>query len=233
MGISEDYRFEGADFLELGAGLMPNYNASIAEMVRRYSAGARDVLDFGAGIGTLSAVVRALGLDPVCLEPDARQRRELERQGFRTVASLTDLEDASLDYIYSSNVLEHIENDVETLVGLRRLLRPGGLLFLYVPAFQSLYSAMDRAVGHVRRYDRTMLDQRLRAAGFTVEHVHYADVLGYFVTRIFMLVGNDTEKINPFTMKAYDRFIFPAGRVIEKLIRVPVGKNVVGVARNN
>jgi SAM-dependent methyltransferase len=232
MSQSEGYKFEGAEILQLGAGVMPNYNRSIAEMVRRYGAGARDVLDFGAGIGTLSETVRELGIAPLCLEPDARQRAELDRRGFRTVASLAEIGDGSLDYIYSSNVLEHIQDDVETLIELRRALRAGGRLFLYVPAFQSLYSAMDRAVGHVRRYERATLDEKLRAAGFTVESLYYADVLGFFVTRLFMAVGNDTDKINPLTMNVYDRFIFPIGRLIERLGRMPVGKNVVAIARN-
>ena len=231
MSASDGYEYEGAKILQLG-NVLPNYNRSIAVMACRYGAGARDVLDFGAGIGTLSQTVRELGLAPLCLEPDARQRAELDRLGFQTVASLAGVPDGSLDYIYSSNVLEHIEDDVAALIELRRKLRAGGRLLLYIPAFQSLYSAMDRAVGHYRRYDRAMLGQKLRDAGFVVEELYYADVLGYFVTRLFMAIGNDTDKINPFTLTVYDRVIFPIGQVIEKLMRVPVGKNVVGVARN-
>jgi SAM-dependent methyltransferase len=231
MIAGEEYEYVGAEILQLG-NLLPNYNRSIAIMVKRYGAGSRDVLDFGAGIGTLSRTVRELGLTPICLEPDASQRGELERLGFRTAASLDDIGDGSLDYIYSSNVLEHIEDDVAALIDLRRKLRPNGRLLLYIPAFQSLYSAMDRAVGHFRRYDRAMLGVKLRAAGFAVDDMYYADVLGYFVTRIFQLIGNDTGKINAFTLSTYDRLIFPVGQVIEKIMRVPVGKNIVGVARN-
>lgn len=232
MTESGEYRFEGAEILQLGAGMMPNYDRSIAGMVRRYAKDAHDILDFGAGIGTLSEAVRRVGLMPLCLEPDAQQRAELERRGFPTVASLDEVPEGSLDYIYSSNVLEHIENDVETLSALRQKLRGGGRVFLYVPAFQSLYSAMDRAVGHVRRYDRAMLSEKLRAAGYVVEDTYYADVLGYFVTRLFMALGNNTDKINTFTLRTYDRFIFPAGHLIERLVRCPVGKNVVAIARN-
>jgi SAM-dependent methyltransferase len=230
MSTTVDYEFEGAAILQMG-DLLANYDRSIAVMVCRYAAGARDVLDFGAGIGTLSETVRKMGLVPLCLEPDGRQRAVLDGRGFKTVASPGEIGDESLDYIYSSNVLEHIENDVEALVELRRKLRPGGRLFLYIPAFQSLYSAMDRAVGHVRRYERSMLEQKLRDAGYVVEQSYYADFFGYFVTRIFKAIGDDTGKINPFTLKVYDRLIFPVGHFIEKLVRVPVGKNVVAVAR--
>jgi SAM-dependent methyltransferase len=229
---TEEFSYDDAGFLELGAGLLPNYNRSIAEMVCRYGAGASRSLDFGAGLGTLTVDVRAGGLDPICFEPDARQRAELVRRGFRTVDSLDDIPEGSLDYIYSSNVLEHIEDDVAALAQLRSKLRPGGRLFLYIPAFQSLFSSMDRAVGHHRRYERAMLAEKLRSAGFRVEDTYYADVLGYFVTRIFQAAGDDTGKINPFTMRVYDTLIFPVGRVIERLTRVPVGKNVVAVAKN-
>jgi SAM-dependent methyltransferase len=231
MSVNGGYEYEGADILQL-ANVLPNYNRAIAVMACRHGVGAHDVLDFGAGIGTLSEAVRDLGLKPLCLEPDARQRDELVRRGFQAIASLADVPDASLDFIYSSNVLEHIDDDVATLIELRRKLRIGGRLFLYIPAFQALFSAMDRAVGHFRRYDRTMLDDKLRAAGFAVEDIYYADVLGYFVTRLFLAIGNDTNKINPFTLTVYDRAIFPIGQVIEKLMRVPVGKNIVGVACN-
>jgi len=231
MAASDGYVYEGAEILALGDALR-NYNRSIAVLVHRHGAGARDVLDFGAGIGTLSQAVRELGLTPVCLEPDAQQRGELDRRGFSTVASLADVADASLDYIYSSNVLEHIEDDVATLIELRQKLRPQGRLLLYVPAFQSLYSAMDKAVGHFRRYDRLTLGDKLRGSGFAIEQLYYADVLGYFVTRLFKSVGDDTGKINTFTLSAYDRVIFPVGQLIEKIGRVPVGKNIVGIARN-
>jgi SAM-dependent methyltransferase len=231
MNTGDAYEYEGAQILQLG-NVMPNYNRSIAVMACRYGAGAHNVLDFGAGIGTLSETVRDLGLSPLCLEPDANQRTELHRRGFQTVATLDQIGDGTLDYIYSSNVLEHIADDVAVLKTLRRKLRSGGSLFLYIPAFQSLYSSMDKAVGHHRRYDRKMLRAKLTAAGFQVDDLYYADVLGYFVTLLFKAVGNDNGKINPFTLGFFDRVVFPLGQLIEKCVRVPVGKNVVGVARN-
>ena len=226
------YEYEATHWLELGADVLPNYNGSIIAMVRRYAAGAADVMDFGAGIGTLSAAMRAAGLEPLCLEPDVRQRAELVRRGFKTVAALADIPDHSLDYIYSSNVLEHIEDDVQALTDLRRKLRPGGRLFLYIPAFQSLYSSLDEFVGHFRRYDKVMLNQKLLQSGYGVEQLYYADVLGYFVTRLYKLIGNNTNKINPFTLRLFDRIVFPVGTMIERVVKVPVGKNIVGVARN-
>ena len=171
------------------------------------------------------------GFDPICLEPDPEQRAELQRRGLTVAAGLSEVASESLDYIYSSNVLEHIEDDVATLRELRGKLRNGGRLLLYLPAFQSLFSSMDELVGHHRRYDKRMLADKLRAAGFTVEDTFYADVLGYFATLAYRMLGNRTANINGTSMRTYDRFIFPVGRAIESVVRVPVGKNVVGIAR--
>jgi SAM-dependent methyltransferase len=227
---TDGYKYEGTDYLEIGEDALRNYNASIAAMVVRYGAGAAGVMDFGAGIGTLADLVRARGIVPLCVEPDPGQRAALERRGFRTAASLAAVADGSLDFIYSSNVLEHIADDVQALRELRAKLRPGGRLFLYVPAFQSLFSSLDVTVGHHRRYDRAMLGAKLRDAAFAVDDLYYADVFGYFVTAIFKLVGNTMSNANPVTLRIYDRLIFPVGRIVERVMRVPVGKNIVALA---
>jgi SAM-dependent methyltransferase len=227
-----EYKFEATDCLQQGEALMKNYNAAIAKMAVRYGAGSTSVMDFGAGIGTLAELVRLEGLDPLCLEPDANQRAELQRRGFTTVANLEDVSDGSLDYVYSSNVLEHIEDDVRALIDLRRKLVRGGKVFFYVPAFPSLYSNLDVVAGHYRRYVRKTLGAKLRDAGFAVDHIYYADFFGYFVTALFRVIANDTSNANSLTLGIYDRIIFPASRLVERVIRVPVGKNIVAVATN-
>ena len=47
--------------------------------------------------------------------------------------TVSDLEDDSLDYVFSSHCLEHIENWRETLREWIEKLKPGGILFLYLP----------------------------------------------------------------------------------------------------
>ncbi len=229
---TESYEFEATHLLKLAETSLQNYNNSIASMICRYAGSARDIMDFGAGIGFLTGKVRARGLNPSCVELDRSNRATLIQIGFPTVATLEEVPLGSLDFIYSSNVLEHIEDDVETLIALRERLRPGGGLLLYVPAFQSLYSSMDKQVGHFRRYDRASLGDKLREANFKIEDMFYTDVLGYFATRAFQLSGNNMSHASLLSLQIYDRFVFPVGHLIERLVRVPVGKNIVAVARN-
>lgn len=47
--------------------------------------------------------------------------------------SIADFEDGSLDYIFSSHCLEHIESWQQALHEWVRKLKPGGIIFLYLP----------------------------------------------------------------------------------------------------
>jgi SAM-dependent methyltransferase len=73
------------------------------------------------------------------------------------------------DLIGAFDVIEHIPEDVETLIALRRLLTPNGELMLTVPAHQYLWSYFDEAAFHCRRYSAEELRVKLNEAGFTVE----------------------------------------------------------------
>src|SRR5204863_4544693 len=76
------------------------------------------------------------------------------------------------------NVLEHIEDDVEALRNMHKLLKSGGKLVLYVPANPRLYCEIDRGVGHFRRYLHDELVDKMRRAGFKIAHSRHHNILG-------------------------------------------------------
>lgn len=71
-------------------------------------------------------------------------------------ASVTDLPfpDASYDIVTCFDVIEHVEDDFKSVEELVRVCRPGGTVFLTVPAFMSLWSDHDRVNHHYRRYEK-------------------------------------------------------------------------------
>jgi SAM-dependent methyltransferase len=77
-------------------------------------------------------------------------------------------EDGSVDAVASINVLEHVPDDAAALVEIRRVLRPGALAAIVVPAGPGLYDYYDRMLGHERRYAHGELPARARAAGLDV-----------------------------------------------------------------
>src|SRR5262249_47303692 len=155
-GMTEAY--SGVDNLEVMAEAI-NYNAFLHALVARAGASAMRgaVVDFGAGGGLFADQARHGAGRLTCVEPDTGLRQSLAARGHAAIADIAALPEASQDYVYSLNVLEHIEDDAAALRALHRVLKPGGRLLMYTPAFQLLFSAMDRKVGHHRRYTRGQL----------------------------------------------------------------------------
>ena len=218
--------YTGTDNLEVMAEAV-NYNAFLhAQVAARARKGDR-ILDFGAGIGTFARELARRGHAVACLEPDAAQAQRLVDDGLRVVGDLAELPEASLDYIYTLNVLEHIDDDGAALRAIASRLRPGGRLLAYVPAFQVLYSSMDRKVGHVRRYRREGLARVVRDAGLDNVVARYVDSLGFLAALAYRVVGNDDGTIDRRALRTYDRFVFPASRVLDRLAGRWFGKNVL------
>jgi SAM-dependent methyltransferase len=132
-----------------------------------------DVLDGGAGQGTMSRRLAELGFEVTSTDasPAAVAALRERAPGHVVEADLTALpfEDASFDAAVLGEVLEHIEDDHVALAEVARVLRAGGVLTLSVPANPKLFGPSDVWAGHVRRYTRPELLEACAAAGFTVQ----------------------------------------------------------------
>jgi hypothetical protein len=109
---------------------------------------------------------------------------------------------------------------------------PGGTFVVFVPALPWLYSALDRAVGHYRRYEKPHLEGLLRAGRFDVVKSRYMDCIGVLPWYLLNVVGGRTS-INPRLAHLYDSWLVPVTRWIEELQNPWFGKNVLIVARKN
>jgi putative flippase GtrA/precorrin-6B methylase 2 len=207
-----------------------NYNAYLTDLVRSYAKGGT-VLDFGAGTGTFAESLTCDGQQVLCVESDTYLRGKLHAKGFTVFEDLADIAVASLDYVYSLNVLEHIEDDQDILRQLEQRLRPGGRMLLYVPAFQVLFSAMDAKVGHFRRYRRQQLIAQVRQAGFEVVTSRYVDSMGFVATLLYKALGGNSGSLDARSVRLYDKFVFPVSRCLDHVTGGLFGKNLLVVAR--
>ena len=224
------FAYSGVATLEAMAEAV-NYNTFLLGLVTAQVNADDDILDFGAGTGALARPLIAAGYRVTCVEPDNKLRAGLEAAGFAAHASLSMCPDEQFDAIYTFNVLEHIADDAGALAALSQRLKPGGRLLVYVPAFQVLYSSMDRLVGHFRRYRKSGLRQAIGAAGLRVDSIGYVDSLGFFAGLLFRAIGNDQGTINRRGLIAYDRGAFPLSRRVDRLTGRWLGKNLFAVAR--
>ena len=223
--------YYGGKELESNEDHLPRYNEFIVKKFIQYSnlpflntmISSQRILDFGAGTGTLAVIYKRLtGRRVECFEIDKAQFEETKKKGFVSWNSFAQIL-GKYDYIYSSNVLEHIENDLKCLSDLREILAPGCRLSIYVPAFNILFSDLDRSVGHYRRYSRKELKNKVIESGLKVVTCQYVDSLGFFASLFIKIFG--WRKIGNIggsaSLKLYDKVIFPVSRIID---RVTCGK---------
>jgi len=157
----------------------------VGEWIRRVRPPGPDdvLLDCGAGTGLfakeMEASCRVLVLD------DHEEALRLLRMRFRPdqILSLAGdrvpLPDGSLEYVTALDVLEHVPDDVAVVRGFHRLLKPGGLAVVTVPASMALWSDWDVALHHFRRYDRAQLRALFPADAWELVYVNYTNVVVY------------------------------------------------------
>jgi len=136
-----------------------------------------EILDIGCGTGlTMMGLKRfgaVVGLDS---SPKAvgyaRSRGAQVYQG-TLPNDLPPAWQEKFDLITLLDVLEHIEDDVQALASIHRMLKKGGLLICTVPAYPFLWSGHDRINGHKRRYMRSELTTKVEQAGFLIKKISY------------------------------------------------------------
>jgi SAM-dependent methyltransferase len=235
----ENSNYSGVNELYMAENFLKNYSSHIVDLICRFSeidfTENTRVVEFGAGTGQLAIqFFRATTIKPVCIEIDPTLRFQLTAKSLIAFASVKDLDGTPPDLIYTSNVLEHIENDTQVLIDLRKSLSAGGSLAIYVPAIPLLFGEMDRRVGHFRRYTRGELVFKLFQAGFEIEHIRFVDSLGVLATLITNLLGykNRYGLGGKFSMIFYDNVLFKISRVLDFLgFRFFLGKNLFVIAK--
>lgn len=223
-------QYSGVDILEALLEAK-KYNDFLINEVVKGAKGCRSAVDFGAGIGTFVVALREKGFEISCVEPDGSLYLKLKDSGFNVFHNLNEAPEGSAEYIYSLNVLEHIEDDKAIVRSIHQCLKQGGRFLLYVPAFNILYSSMDKKVGHLRRYKKKDVCSLLIDAGFEIESAEYVDSIGFFLSLLYKFIGNKNGDLNLATIKIFDTFIFPASRTLDKVFKYFFGKNVLVLAK--
>jgi SAM-dependent methyltransferase len=141
-----------------------------------FAAGPR-VLDLGCGGGFLLRAVQEAGAQVSGLEPSLQGLQVAERRGIRDLylcgGQRLPFADAQFDGVLCMDVVEHVPDERSVLNEVFRVLRPGGLLLISVPAYNVLWGHEDALGGHFRRYRRPALRRAASKAGFEVEWINY------------------------------------------------------------
>lgn len=153
----------------------------IRQLIFRYSnyAFLPTLLDVGCGTGRLMADLSDCAK---CTGVDASPRSVQLAEAKNLVVNLgtatkLPFPDHSFDFVVMSDVLEHIDDDTLALNEVFRVLNSAGHVIITVPAHPFLYGPHDRALSHVRRYDKQELKKVINQVGFEIKKLSPTNML--------------------------------------------------------
>jgi SAM-dependent methyltransferase len=138
--------------------------------------GTSEFLEVGCGTGIVIRLLEFLGFAVTGLDIN-KKALDFARNG--THASLVQKSFLTyrpakrFDAVGMFDVIEHIKNDAAFLSKARVALKPHGMLFITVPAGKWLWSELDPAAGHERRYEPDEIIQKVRESGFDIVFWNY------------------------------------------------------------
>lgn len=199
------------------------------------------LVDCGAGTGQfaaeMSAFCRVLAVD----DHDESLAIAASKLGSSSVtrgsATALPLLDKSTDYLTALDVLEHVADDKGAMQEFARVLKPGGILIITVPALPALWSDWDVSLHHFRRYGRKGWLELIDHADFTVEHWNFVNVLALplvYLSRKFRAIvptqHRAEDSIPPGWLNALLKKSFTSLACQER-IHFPTGVGLLGVLR--
>lgn len=200
----------------------------VHDLISKYFLGETklNILDVGCGTGALLRELDQYG-NVQGLDFSPRAVSFCKERGLLNVeqGSATEIryENKTFDLVLALDVLEHIKDDRKALSEINRVLKPGGIAIIFVPAFMFLWGVTDERSQHERRYTLRELKEKTGNAGFGVIRASYFNtflfppiaLLRIFV-RIFKIkIKSENELTNPST----DQMLYNIFNLERKLLR--------------
>jgi 2-polyprenyl-3-methyl-5-hydroxy-6-metoxy-1,4-benzoquinol methylase len=232
----------GSKVLNVIAGAN-NFNQWMYQTIKPFING--NILEAGSGTGNLSAFF-IKDQAAITLSDTEEQYIDILREKFndyvnRVPIVFLNLEHSSFEAKYSElkekfdtvfllNVLEHIKDDQQVVTNCRYLLKPGGTLLILTPAYSFLFAALDRSLGHHRRYTTGRLKELLSQAGIITTKKFYFNFLGIFAWLYGKILR--LKAIPKGEMKVFDRLV-PVAKMIDKIIFRSAGLSAVIIGKKD
>lgn len=213
----------------------------VEEICRRVTDRRPRILDVGCGTGANLLMLSDYGdAEGVDISKDALafcRERGLDKVKLGAGEELP-YDDGTFDLVTAFDVVEHMDDDLAGLREMRRVLRPGGRVLLFVPTFMFLWGVQDDVSNHRRRYRLPELRGVLEKAGFEIERTTYANITFFlpilFVRKLMRVMGIKAETENNINVSALNGVLgsmLGAESVVLKYMDIPFGVSGLCVAR--
>ena len=152
----------------------------IASLIKSYYGNQNDlrILDIGCGTGAMLDQLAPFG-EVIGADFAEQALGFCRRRGDRYALARSDARrlpfaSNTFDIVTAMDIVEHIDNDKAAMSEIMRVLKPGGRVFVTVPAYQSLWSEHDVALHHYRRYTAPMVKDLFQRVGLRIDKLTYA-----------------------------------------------------------
>lgn len=211
----------------------------VVDALQRHAQGGRRLLDAGCGTGGMLARLgdwETRGCDLSAEAVELCRERGLRQVIVSSVHEMP-FEDGFFDAVLALDVLYHAQVDpARALDEMRRVLGPGGLLIVNVPAFECLRGAHDDAVEGARRYRLQALLRQLVAHGFDAVEAYYWNAWLFLPLWLRRLTSSAEAGDLSLPPAWLNRLLVRIGRVDAVLCRhwhIPFGTSAFVVARRH
>jgi len=199
------------------------------------------ILDVGCGAGALLSELAqygsATGID---MSPKAVAFCRARGVGDVSVSTAERIAapDAAFDIVLALDVLEHIKDDHAAVREMRRVLRPGGVAIVFVPAFMFLWGVTDVLSEHYRRYTRPGITSVFAAEELSIVRSSYFNTFLFppialirLLVRLFRIpVRSENAVDDSFFNKMFYAVFHMESRLLRH-INMPFGVSVLVIAR--
>mgnify|MGYP006080681687 CR=1 FL=1 len=201
------------------------------KFIYKYLSG--DILEVGAGCGSFTKNYINKKINSITLtELDEKNILNLNTK-FKNNKKVKVLKedikniDEKFDAIIYLHVLEHIKNDEAEIEEATSKLKKDGFLIIMVPAHQKIYSNLDKAVGHFRRYEIDFFKKDF--AGLKKENIRFLDSMGYFLYYLNKVFFKKEIYPSNFKIFIWDKLFTPITIIVDYIFRYKFGKCILVV----
>jgi len=191
-----------------------------------------EVLEVGAGCGSFTKDYINNDIKITLTELDNKNYENLKnffgkRKNTTIINERLSNINKKFDTIIYLHVLEHIQDDKREIIEISKKLKTEGNLIIMVPRFQKLYTGLDKAVGHFRRYEIDFFKKKM--SDLTRQKLISLDSMGcllYYLNKIFF---KDEKFPSETKVFIWDKIFTPITILVDFLTNYKIGKCILTV----
>ncbi len=206
----------------------------IIDLFSKYGNDDSSILDIGCGTGVIASYFarknKVTGLDISSTALRYARMRDKTLKLVKGDAQNVNFKPKSFDWVFASDVIEHVNDDCKAMRNIYKVLKPRGKVLVTVPALNILWGKDDDLVHHKRRYTKSQLRRLLILSGFKVDFINYWDILMFPAVVVYKLLNKrqSVAELTPMANKLAYAILKADTKLIQK-VPVPFGVSLVAV----